>query len=34
VENSPAKNIIIIIIIIKRVEEKRREWLVLNYFPA
>jgi hypothetical protein len=36
-ENSPAENIIIIIIIIiiiKRVEEKRREWLVLNYFPA
>jgi hypothetical protein len=24
----------IIIIIIKRVEEKRREWLVINYLPA
>jgi hypothetical protein len=26
--------IIIIIIIINRVEEKRREWLVINYLPA
>jgi hypothetical protein len=24
----------IIIIIIKRVEEKRSEWLVINYLPA